>query len=100
MSGDLSDGVFLTHDNNCEDAVEETAATSDFRLYPNPTDGIVTIEGEGSMTISVLNILGQKIMETEATDNANIDLSVLEAGIYMVRIETVNGTKVEKINKR
>ncbi|MBR6092884.1 MAG: C10 family peptidase [Bacteroidales bacterium] len=100
VSGDLSDGVFLTHDNNCEDAVEETAATSDFRLYPNPTDGIVTIEGEGSMTISVLNILGQKIMETEATDNANIDLSVLEAGIYMVRIETVNGTKVEKINKR
>ena len=100
VSGDLSDGVFLTHDNNCEDAVEETAATSDFRLYPNPTDGIVTIEGEGSMTISVLNILGQKIMETEATDNANIDLSVLEAGIYMVKIETVNGTKVEKINKR
>ena len=100
VSGDLSDGVFLTHDNNCDDAVEETAATSDFRLYPNPTDGIVTIEGEGSMTISVLNILGQKIVETEATDNANIDLSVLEAGIYMVKIETVNGTKVEKINKR
>ena len=100
VSGDLSDGVFLTHDNNCEDAVEETAATSDFRPYPNPTDGIVTIEGEGSMTISVLNILGQKIMETEAADNANIDLSVLEAGIYMVKIETVNGTKVEKINKR
>jgi hypothetical protein len=100
VSGDLSDGVFLTHDNNCEDAVEETAATSDFRLYPNPTDGIVTIEGEGSMTISVLNILGQKIMETEATDNANIDLSVLETGIYMVIIETVNGIMVEKVNKR
>lgn len=100
VSGDLSDGIFLTHDNNCEDAVEETAATSDFRLYPNPTDGIVTIEGEGSMTISVLNILGQKILEMNATDNANIDLSVLEAGIYMVKIETVNGTKVEKINKR
>ena len=99
-SGEHSDGIFLTYDNNCEDAVEETTAINDLRLYPNPTDGILNIESEGAMTISVINILGQKILETNATDNATIDLNGCESGIYMIKVETVNGIMVEKVNKR
>lgn len=99
-SGEHSDGVFLEYDNICDDAVEETTAISDLSLYPNPTDGLVNIEAEGAMTISVLNILGQKILEMNATDNAIIDLNCCESGIYMIKVETVNGTKVEKVNKR
>lgn len=99
-SSELSDGLFLEYNNTCEDAVEEVESVNKLFLYPNPTDGIVNIEIEGEMTISVLNILGQKILEMNATDNATIDLSVCESGIYMIKIETVNGTKVEKLNKR
>ena len=47
-----------------------------------------------------MNMLGQKVIETTATDNANIDLSGFESGIYMVRIETENGIKTEKVNVR
>ena len=101
VSGDLSDGVFLTHDNNCEDAVEETAATSDFRLYPNPTDGIVNIESEGIQSIEIINAIGQTVGTYRACpDKATIDLRGLNQGIYMIKVETVNGTKVEKVNKR
>ena len=99
-SGELSDGLFLEYDNICDDAVEETTAISDLSLYPNPTDGLVNIKNEGAMTISVLNVLGQKILEMNATDNAIIDLNCCESGIYMIKVETVNGTKVEKVNKR
>ena len=98
-SGDLNDGIFLTYDNQCEDAVSEVSA-SNFCLYPNPTDGILNIEGEGQMTISVINMLGQKILEMNATDNVTIDLSGFESGIYMVRIETANGTMTEKVSVR
>jgi hypothetical protein len=98
-SGDLNDGIFLTYDNQCEDAVSEVSA-SNFCLYPNPTDGILNIEGEGQMTISVINMLGQKILEMNATDNVTIDLSGNESGIYMVRIETANGTMTEKVSVR
>ena len=58
------------------------------------------IEGEGTMTISVMNVLGQKALETTATDNTTIDLSGFESGIYMVRVMTENGIKTEKVNVR
>ena len=76
----------------------EEVITSNVRLYPNPTKGILNIEGNGEMTISVINVLGQKVLETAATDNAAIDLSGLGEGIYMVRIETENRINTEKVN--
>ena len=97
-SGELQDGNFLTYDNRCEDAVDEKEALNGLRLYPNPTDGILRIESNGTMTISVMNVLGQKIVETTANGNAVIDLSSYESGIYMVMVETETGIKTEKIN--
>ncbi len=99
-SGELSDGIFLTYDNQCEHTSVAEVSENNVSLYPNPTDGIVNIESTGTMTISVMNMLGQKVFETTATDNANIDLSGFESGIYMVRIETENGIKTEKVNVR
>lgn len=99
-SGEHSDGVFMTYNNDCEggdDTVEEINAENAC-LYPNPTNGIVNIEGNGAMTVSVMNTLGQKVFETTATDNTTINLNGFESGIYMVRIETENGIKTEKVN--
>jgi len=97
-SGEHSEGVFLTYDNDCEHVSVAEINANNVRLYPNPTNGILNIEGEGDMTISVMNVLGQKILETTANDNTTIDLSGFESGIYMVRIETENGIKTEKVN--
>ena len=100
-SGEHSDGIFLTYNNDCE-SHEDVAETSDdnIRLYPNPTSGILNIEGNGIMTISVMNMLGQTIMETNATDKAIISLNGCESGIYMVQIKSENGITTEKINVR
>jgi len=98
-SGEHSDGVFMTYDNNCDDAIEEVA-TSNTHLYPNPTSGLLNIEGEGTMNVIVMNVLGQKVLETTTTDNVTIDLSGFGTGIYMVRIETENGITTEKVNVR
>ena len=100
-SGEHSDGVFMTYNNDCGSHVGVSeVSSSNTRLYPNPTKGIVNIEGKGAMTISVMNVLGQKILETTANDNTTIDLSGFGSGIYMVRIETENGIKTEKVNVR
>ena len=100
-SGEHNDGIFMTYNNDCGGTISVAEVrANNVRLYPNPTDGIVTIEGDGAMHINVLNVLGQKIMETNANDNATIDLSNCESGIYMIKIETANGIKVEKLNLR
>ena len=99
-SDEHSDGVFLTYNNDCEHTAVAEVSASNVRLYPNPTNGMLNIEGNGAMTISVMNTLGQTILVSTATDNATVDLSSLESGIYMVRIETENGIKTEKVNVR
>ena len=99
-SDNHSDGVFLTYNNDCENVSVAEVIASNVRLYPNPTNGILNIEGNGDMTISVMNILGQKVIETTATDNTTIDLNGFGEGIYMVRIETENGITTEKVNVR
>ena len=97
-SGEHVDGVFLTYNNDCAGANVAEIDANSVRLYPNPTNGILNIEAEGEMTISVMNTLGQKVMDIEATDKAIINLNGCESGIYMVQIETENGTVTQKVN--
>jgi len=72
------------------------------RIYPNPATDKVSIESESTLkNISIFNINGQKVYEM-ALDQNNVDLNVdqLETGIYMIRLETESGSKVEKLNIR
>ena len=52
------------------------------------------------MHISVSNLLGQTFQETIADGNTSLDLSRLEAGMYLIRIENENGVTVRKVNVR
>ena len=69
-------------------------------VYPNPTDGLLKIEGNGAMTVSVYDMLGQEVMRQEVKDQATINLGSFESGIYMVRIETANGVLFKKVSLR
>ena len=100
-SSELHDGVFLTYDNDCEpnNVVEEENAIS---IYPNPTDGIVFVQTvhAPSLRITVSNLLGQTIMETTSQGDTTLDLSGFGQGIYLVRIATLDGMTVHKVNVR
>lgn len=61
-----------------------------FRLYPNPTNGIIYVELENSVNnfnIEIVNVLGQIILkENKNTSNFQLNLSNLNKGIYYVKI--------------
>lgn len=59
-----------------------------FKLYPNPSNGTITMEGTG--TLRIANVLGQEIIAKEIDGNTAIELP---QGIYFVQL---NGT-VRKI---
>ena len=69
-------------------------------VYPNPTNGLLNIEGQGTMHITVSNLLGQKLQEVTAEGSIVLDLSRFESGMYLVRIETENGVTIQKVNLR
>ena len=79
--------------------VEENACKS-IQVYPNPTNGQLNVSGNGTMHITVSNLLGQKLMETSAEGNVTLDLGQYETGMYLVRIETESGVMVQIVNVR
>ena len=77
------------------DVTENT--DSSFQVYPNPTNGLLNVSGNGMMHITVSNLLGQTLCETTAEGNATLDLSRYVSGMYLLRIETDNITSMRKI---
>ena len=68
-------------------------------LYPNPTNGNVTIEAEGMQCLTVVNELGQVVYDGEVNNNTTIlNMGQFGAGVYMIRIYTENGIGVKRVN--
>lgn len=58
----------------------------DFKLYPNPTSGQITIALEGMQQVVVYNALGQALLNKEANgDVLQLDLSGFENGLYWIK---------------
>ncbi len=67
-------------------------------IYPNPTDGNVTIEAEGMQRLTVVNELGQVVYDAEVNgDSATLNMSAFGTGVFMVRIYAENGVGVKRV---
>lgn len=71
-----------------------------FKIYPNPTDGIIFINTENQtiLNVSVLDILGKSVLDYNEGFK-EINISQLQNGIYFLKITTLNGDFVQKILK-
>ena len=67
-------------------------------IYPNPTKGMVYILSENIQRVSVFNMFGQMVLDTEINSNeATINMSTFSAGVYMVRIATAEGITTKNV---
>jgi hypothetical protein len=67
-------------------------------VYPNPTKGITRIEAENLKNISIFDIHGAKVYEVSASGNAfEYDFSQQKAGVYLIKVETAEGTETKRI---
>jgi hypothetical protein len=67
-------------------------------LYPNPTNGNVTIEADGMQRLTVVNELGQVMYDTEVNDSTTIlNMSQFGTGVFMIRIYAENGMSVKRV---
>jgi len=67
-------------------------------VFPNPSTGIVFIEGAENANIKVYNTAGTVVASFNEFSNNSIDLTQLENGIYFIKIIIENETINKKIN--
>lgn len=70
-------------------------------VYPNPSNGVFNIQGQGVRKIEVFNAFGQAVVSEETgNDHLQIDLSRYADGCYMLRVVTDNGISNRQLIKR
>lgn len=81
--------------------IDEDLLKANFNLYPNPTDGLFTVNSgfEISGTIEIIDVLGKQVLKTfKISKGANqIDASELGRGIYMIKFKIGGGFLTERL---
>lgn len=73
---------------------------SNVKLYPNPTSGQLSIEAEEMTFVSVYDLVGQCVMQMSAENGqATLDMSQLRNGVYFIKVNTGNGSAVQRVVK-
>lgn len=79
-------GIVFSHCNDNE---------FNFRVYPNPTDGVITCEinTDSGIKIQLINSLGEILYSVPFTSSAKteIDLSTYSPGIYLMQVSDYQG---------
>ena len=75
-----------------------TFSNSNFSMYPNPTTGLINLEGVKGANVTVYDILGTVVYnEVSTSTNTTIDLSSLNTGNYLVKVINNNEVSTQKI---
>ena len=79
-----------TFENDCISSLTATENHSKkFDIFPNPTNGVINIEDREFDKIEVLNLVGQVVVFS-TTNDGQLDLSSLTAGLYILKISKQN----------
>ncbi|MEO8085770.1 MAG: T9SS type A sorting domain-containing protein [Bacteroidota bacterium] len=87
------------------DGIKNTTMNILFTLSPNPVSSTLAIATNQSLIkiVDIFNVLGENIKYLEFMDGKSdieINVSSLDAGIYFVKVETENGSSVQKLLKQ
>ena len=88
------DYIFITN------ASVDEGSLYNVMLYPNPTSGQLSIEAEEMTSVSVYDLVGQCLIQMSVEDGrATLDMSQLQNGIYFIKVNTANGSNVQRVVK-
>lgn len=81
---------------------EEDNEKAGFAFFPNPNNGEFNLrlqDGSASASVSVTNLSGQRVYTTTLNaTQTSINLGNIASGMYIVRVETAQGTYQQKVS--
>lgn len=101
----LADDISYTQENTPkrEEVFEEQIGNVSIRVFPNPTQGALTLQCDASVsgTYEVLSQSGQLLQNGRIVSNtSHIDFSPLPSGAYLLRLNMKDKSETWKIIKR
>ena len=71
-------------------------------VYPNPANDVLYVVGDGIKKVTMFNALGQvaEVVEAKERTNLQINLQHYKVGIYLIRVETLEGTLSKQFVKQ
>jgi len=98
-----------TDGNNCEGSATNTITVDGcagidetnvigLTIYPNPTNGMITIQFEGKEAdIAIVDLAGKTVNRVTIQSNETIDMSDLNAGTYFVNVDVNGSISTERV---
>lgn len=102
--------VIITDNNGCSSisspynltnvSIKENVNNDSTNIFPNPAFDNIIIENRRQAIIEISDIQGQLIKTITSTNNkTNVDISALNAGVYIIKVSSKDGVVVKKIIK-
>ncbi|MDX1445936.1 T9SS type A sorting domain-containing protein, partial [Lishizhenia sp.] len=102
LNGTIAEGTVYTFTKTGVGTDETIEQGIDFTVAPNPSQDFIHItlkEEIETETISVVDLQG-KVVLNDLNKNQKIDVSTLEAGVYIVQIQTSTGLSTQRFIKK
>ena len=90
----LDDIEIVTAGTTGIDNIEDNSVV----VYPNPATNMLNVDGEGIVSMQMLDMNGRTVMERN--HGGAIDISNLANGMYIVRIVSNDGVSIRKVVKK
>ena len=87
ISVPVCDNILVSTTNIYEDQ-------NNILIYPNPASDIITVVGKNISEIKIYNCIGQLMLIQQNVNEINV--SKLENGIYILNIETMDGSRLQR----
>jgi hypothetical protein len=82
--------------NSVITGIDKNDLVNNVAVYPNPTNGLITIDNPMLADVTVYNMAGSEVVKADKNVK-QIDLSAFPEGVYFVRFSNQNSTTVKKI---
>ncbi len=99
------DANSIAIDYRSTEGVNLAKSNSDFRLYPNPSSAMITLDWKGAENfkeVQILDIHGRQILRQLLESNLSglqLDLSHLERGVYVINMIDGHGSYSQRLIK-
>jgi hypothetical protein len=90
-----ADSFNLSNEVSIEDAL---GVTDEILIFPNPCKGKLYVRNAKNTSVSIYNMLGQKVFSQKKTDISTLNLSTLNTGNYIIEFNTAQKKEIKKLS--